>query len=190
MVLTWKKNKRKTSKFLDVMLWGRNISYPLDHMPLHQSCCSRPNFRQNPNQIQVGSKFISCHISDKLVASIVQHKPQDGIHFNSSVPPKVDTKILFQCFYLDSLHGARGGVQMFVQDDPPHEGSQYIPISLSLSLSKITSIPSFLPPPSLDMQCYLSNVIQRQGTPFEVMTGRTAFIYGLLAEVFRGFPQP
>ena len=37
------------------------------------------------------------------------------------------------------------------------------------------------------MLCYLTDLIWREGTPFETMTGRTAFVDGLLAEVFQGF---
>jgi hypothetical protein len=33
------------------------------------------------------------------------------------------------------------------------------------------------------------DLIWRKGNSFEAMTGRTAFIDGILAEVFRGFPQ-
>ena len=52
--------------------------------------------------------------------------------------------------------------------------------------SVISSFPSF----SLhDMMCDPTDLIWREGTPFEAMTRRTAFIDGLLTEVFRDFPQ-
>ena len=37
------------------------------------------------------------------------------------------------------------------------------------------------------MLCDPIDLIWREGTPFEAITGRTDFIDGLLAEVFRGF---
>jgi hypothetical protein len=40
-----------------------------------------------------------------------------------------------------------------------------------------------------EMLCDLTDLIWREEIPFEAMTGRTAFIDGLLAEVSRGFPQ-
>ena len=40
-----------------------------------------------------------------------------------------------------------------------------------------------------DVLCDPTDVIWRQGTPFEAMTGRTAFIDGHLAEVLQRFPQ-
>ena len=49
-----------------------------------------------------------------------------------------------------------------------------------------TVLPSFLPFPFL---CYPTDLICRDGTPFEAATGRTAFIDSLLAEVFRNFTQ-
>ena len=51
-------------------------------------------------------------------------------------------------------------------------------------------VPSFFPsssPP--DVLCDPTDLIWRKGTQFEAMTDRTAFIDGLLADVFRGFPQ-
>ena len=48
----------------------------------------------------------------------------------------------------------------------------------------------FLPSFSLsDVLCIPTDFIWRQMTPFEAMTGRTAIIDDLLAEVFRRFPQ-
>ena len=48
---------------------------------------------------------------------------------------------------------------------------------------------SFFPSFSLpDVLCDPIDHIWRLGTPFEAITGRTAFIDGLLAEGFRGFP--
>ena len=37
--------------------------------------------------------------------------------------------------------------------------------------------------------CDPTDLIWREGTPFEAVTGRTVFIDCLLAEVLRGFPQ-
>ena len=56
-------------------------------------------------------------------------------------------------------------------------------IFLILSLFPSSSLP--------DVLCDLTDLIWRKGTPFETMTGRTTPLsYGLLPEVFRGFPQP
>ena len=43
----------------------------------------------------------------------------------------------------------------------------------------------FLP----DVLCDHTDLVWRKGTLFEAVTGPTAIIDGLLAEVFRGFPQ-
>ena len=45
---------------------------------------------------------------------------------------------------------------------------------------------SFLP----DVLCDATDLIWRQGTSFEVMTGRQTSSDGLLTEVFWSFPQP
>jgi hypothetical protein len=47
-------------------------------------------------------------------------------------------------------------------------------------------IPSFSLP---DVLCDPTDLIWREGTPFEAMLGSTAFIDGLLVEIFRGFPH-
>ena len=52
--------------------------------------------------------------------------------------------------------------------------------------SVLSLFPSFSFP---DVLCDPTDLILRKGTPFEVMTVRTAFIDGLLAEVFRSFLQ-
>ena len=54
-----------------------------------------------------------------------------------------------------------------------------VPLVFSFFLS--SSIPEVL--------CDPINLILKEETPFEAMTGLTAFIDGLLAEVFRGFPH-
>ena len=46
---------------------------------------------------------------------------------------------------------------------------------------------SFLPFP--DVLCDPTDLIWREGILFEAMTGRTAYIDGLLAEIFRGFSK-
>ena len=48
-------------------------------------------------------------------------------------------------------------------------------ILLSLSFAKVV--------------CDLTDLIWRQGTPFEAMTGRRAFIDGPLAEIFWCYPE-
>ena len=40
-----------------------------------------------------------------------------------------------------------------------------------------------------DVLCDPTDLMWREGTPFEGKTGHTAFIYGLLAEIFQGFLQ-
>ena len=51
----------------------------------------------------------------------------------------------------------------------------------------LSLIPSFSIP---DVLCNPTDLIWRKGTPIEAMTGRTApSLHGLIAEVFRGFPQ-
>ena len=50
--------------------------------------------------------------------------------------------------------------------------------------------PFLLPSFSIfDVLCDPTDFILREETPFEAMTGRTALIDDLLAEVFRAFPQ-
>ena len=39
------------------------------------------------------------------------------------------------------------------------------------------------------LECLTNDLIRREGTSFEAMTGRTTFIDGFLEEVFRGIPQ-
>ena len=57
-----------------------------------------------------------------------------------------------------------------------------------VSDSSRTSFPSFS---IADVLCDPSDLIWKEGTPFEAMTGRTAPSSNcFLAEVFRGFPQP
>ena len=54
------------------------------------------------------------------------------------------------------------------------------------SPSFLSFLPSFIP----DVLCDPTDIIWRNGTPFEAMTGRTTpSSDGLLAEVSRGFPQ-
>ena len=47
----------------------------------------------------------------------------------------------------------------------------------------------FFPSALLTCCAFLPNLILEVGTPFQAMTGLTAFIDSLLAQVFRGFPQ-
>ena len=59
--------------------------------------------------------------------------------------------------------------------------------SLHATIPVLSLFPSFSLP---DVLCDPTDLIWRKGTPFEAMTGRTApSSYGLLAEVFWGFPQ-
>ena len=54
----------------------------------------------------------------------------------------------------------------------------------------IPSFPYFLPSPFPTCCAILPISFGGKGPPFEAMTVRTTFIDGVLAEVFRGSPQP
>ena len=61
---------------------------------------------------------------------------------------------------------------------------------ICLFLQVQLTLPSLIPTFSLpDVLCDPTNVILKQGTPFEAMTGCTAFIDCVLAEIFRSFTQ-
>ena len=58
------------------------------------------------------------------------------------------------------------------------------------NLTEIFNIPFFPSFSVPDVLCENTELIWREGTPFEAMTGRRApSSHGLLAEVFCGFPQ-
>ena len=62
--------------------------------------------------------------------------------------------------------------------------------TLQYFTKKTYPILSFFPSFSLpDVLCDSTDLIWRDGTPFDAMTGRKIFIDYLLAEVYRDFPQ-